>query len=181
MIHVQCPRCKTRFTTGDANLGKTGQCPKCKQPIHVLKAEMQASPAPAATPAQASPARPAYGPPAAPSPEPQAPADASAAAPDTAPAPAGPAPEPTAVEKTAPLPTGKSKTVALVLCILLGALGTHRFYMGSWGYGLVILGLNLTCLGSLIFVVIDVVRLAGMDADEFQSRYGERTVEPFTY
>jgi len=181
MIHVQCPRCKTRFTTSDANAGKIGQCPKCKQPIHVSKAETQASPAPAATPAEASPARPTYGPLAAPSPEPEAPAKASPPAPDAAPVPPGPAPEPAAVEKTVPLPVGKSRKVALLLCIFLGMLGAHRFYMGSWGYGLVILGLNLTCLGSLAFVVIDVIRLAGMDDDEFQSRYGERAVEPMTY
>jgi len=100
---------------------------------------------------------------------------------DSAPAEAEPAPAMLPAEKTAPLPTGKSRKVALILCVLTGVLGSHRFYMGSWGYGLVILGLNLTCLGSLVFTIIDVIHLAAMDDEDFQNRYSESTVEPFTF
>ena len=212
MIRVQCPRCQTKFTTSDANAGKTGQCPKCGNPIKVSAAGSAASrpsvgaaageaSAPPATsdaavaPAAASSdsalgearrhaaqataagaARPAATS-ARPAPRPQAqrrprpPAEAK-------PAPATAAPP---AEKTAALPTGKSKTVALVLAIFLGALGTHRFYMGAWGWGLVILGLNLTCIGGGVFALIDAIKLAVMDKDDFQERYAETAVRPFTF
>ncbi len=221
MIHVHCPRCQTRFTTSDANLGKTGQCPKCGNPIKVQPApppkasaggqaedgsatapsgqETGAPPAEAVADsalgaarrhaAQASAGGGAAEPPAgrpeaargAPSepppeaeeapPKEQAPAERAAAEP--------PAAE-TAAE-TAALPRGKSKTTALILCLVAGPLGAHRFYMGSWGYGLVIAALNLTCLGSLVFTLIDLIKLAAMDKADFQDRYNERVVEPFTF
>jgi len=209
MIHVQCPRCQTRFTTSDANLGKTGQCPKCGNPIKVQASppapsgggqaqgdSATAGPSPEAGPASESamadsalgaarrhaaqasasgpdqaeaPARPAQRP-SRPQPETQA------AAPPAEPQPAGPP-----ADETAPLPRAKSKTVALVLCIFLGGIGIHRFYMGSWGWGLVILGLSLTCIGGAVFAIVDVIRLATMDKADFQDRYSETVVEAFTF
>jgi TM2 domain-containing membrane protein YozV len=205
MIHVQCPRCQTRFTTSDANAGKTGQCPKCGNPIKVQAA------APSRPPGGSAPApgdQEPGGPPAeavadsalgaarrhaaqasAGGAQPSAPAarPAPQPPPPSRPAPAEPAPEQEApeeverVDETAPIQEGKSKTVALVLCIFLGAIGTHRFYMGSWGWGLVIMGLNLTCIGGAIFALVDIIRLAVMDKADFQDRYGERVVRPFTF
>jgi len=230
MIRVQCPRCKTRFTTGDANAGKTGRCPKCGNPIQVPhpgtdaassrpsgrtsaagktgartsassagagaatgeaaadsalgEARRHADQAPAA--GAARPEAPATKPPPPSQPPSKPPADVKPApsetAPETGPASGQAAPEGKAPQ--APTPAGvvgKSKTIALVLCILIGPMGAHRFYMGAWGYGLVILALNLTCLGSLVFTVVDVIRLAAMDNATFQARYGERVVQPFTF
>lgn len=34
-IRVICPGCHTRFKVGDQHAGKTGACPKCKQPIEI--------------------------------------------------------------------------------------------------------------------------------------------------
>ncbi len=34
-IPVTCPSCHTRFQVGDQHAGKTGPCPKCKQPIKI--------------------------------------------------------------------------------------------------------------------------------------------------
>ncbi|HUU09379.1 MAG TPA: hypothetical protein VM431_02430, partial [Phycisphaerae bacterium] len=76
MIHVSCPRCNTQFTTSDANAGKTGQCPKCGNPLRV--------PPPGTAPP----------PPAAAAPQPQTAAPqpvAPQAAEEPAPQPAGPA------------------------------------------------------------------------------------------
>jgi len=36
-IPVVCPGCKSRFSVSDKFAGKTGPCPKCKQPISVPK------------------------------------------------------------------------------------------------------------------------------------------------
>jgi len=213
VIRVQCPRCHTKFTTSDANAGKTGQCPKCGNPIKVSAAGSpasrpsggaaagKASAPPAASHAAVAPAgassdsalgearRHAAQAPAASAGAARAPAVQPGAeavqrpgqSPTTRPkAAAEPKPAPPA-EKTAELPTGKSKTVALILCIFLGALGTHRFYMGAWGWGLVIIGLNLTCIGGVVFAIIDTIKLAIMDRTVFQERYTETAVRPFTF
>jgi len=207
VIRVQCPRCQTRFTTSNANVGKTGQCPKCGNPIKVTAsgaapahptggggggsnatAAAPASPAGASAgaatdsalgearrhAAQATPAGQAQ-PAARPAPQREAPR------PPPPPAEAKPVPAEAPADKTAALPEGKSKTVALLLCVFLGAIGTHRFYMGSWGWGLVIMGLNLTCIGGAIFALVDIIKLAAMDKADFQDRYSETVVQPFTF
>jgi len=192
MIRVHCPRCQTRFTTSDANAGKTGQCPKCGNPIQVPKA----GPAPAkpqAAPSQAEAGRgtasaasdsavgEARRHAAAQAPAAKAPTQPAApSAQRAAPAPSQPQPQAEPTEAPAG-PQGKSKVVALVLCIFLGALGTHRFYMGSWGWGLVIFALNLLCIGGVIFAIVDVFRLATISQEDFQARYNEMAVEPFTF
>jgi len=196
VIRVQCPRCQTRFTTSDANIGKTGQCPKCGNPIKVRPSGPQPPASPAGTsapapggrakgraaPPEALDSRDAGTPDAAPSDSALAEASPHAARAGREPAGTQPAEAPEEAEPTAEKTVkGKSKTTAFILCILLGPLGAHRFYMGAWGYGLVIVALNLTCLGSIVFTIIDVVKLATMDQAEFQERYGETAVEPFTF
>jgi len=51
----------------------------------------------------------------------------------------------------------KSNTVALLLCLFLGALGVHRFYVGKIGTGI----LQLLTLGGLgIWALIDLIMIA---------------------
>jgi hypothetical protein len=56
--------------------------------------------------------------------------------------------------------TGKSKTVAIVLCVLLGTLGIHRFYLGYTGMGCLYLA---TCGLFFVGCGIDLVRLISED------------------
>lgn len=64
------------------------------------------------------------------------------------------------------VPTQKSKTVALILCICLGYLGGHQFYVGKKGMGLLyFLTLGLFCIGWLI----DIYRIA---TGSFKDVYG---------
>lgn len=59
----------------------------------------------------------------------------------------------------------KSKTTALLLCIFLGGLGAHRFYVGKAGTGILYL-LTGGFLG--IGWIIDIIRIAvGSFRDEF--------------
>ena len=52
---------------------------------------------------------------------------------------------------------GKSFVTALILCVLLGGLGVHRFYVGKIGTGI----LQLLTLGGLgIWVLIDIILIA---------------------
>lgn len=62
--------------------------------------------------------------------------------------------------------TPKSKTVALVLCILLGYFGGHQFYVGKKGMGvLYFLTLGLFCIGWFV----DIFRIA---TGSFKDAYG---------
>lgn len=51
----------------------------------------------------------------------------------------------------------KSRLVALILCVLLGVLGIHRFYVGKIGTGILML---ITGGGLGIWVIVDIILIA---------------------
>ena len=51
----------------------------------------------------------------------------------------------------------KSFVATLILCILLGGLGVHRFYVGKIGTGILML---LTLGGLGIWILIDIIVIA---------------------
>ncbi len=51
----------------------------------------------------------------------------------------------------------KSKTTALILCIVLSWLGVHRFYVGKVGTGILFL---LTLGGLGIWWILDIIKIA---------------------
>lgn len=56
----------------------------------------------------------------------------------------------------------KSKTTALVLCLLLGCFGMHRFYVGKVESGLAMLitcgGCGIWCFVDLFMIIFDKFR-----------------------
>jgi TM2 domain-containing membrane protein YozV len=107
-------------------------------------------------------------------------------------APAGTSPPPGARNSAPVIGTvgfahrGKSKTVAILLAFLLGGLGAHRFYLGSWGWGLVYLGVSVVGLGvglplGVFLSLYDAVRLLLMKPVNFGARFNYSAVAPFTF
>lgn len=77
----------------------------------------------------------------------------------------------------------KSKAAATLWCIFLGGFGAHKFYMGSWGWGIVYL---LTCWLYIPFIVamVEWVRYILMSDDEFHSKVADfqsRSNGPFSF
>jgi len=63
-------------------------------------------------------------------------------------------------------PGSKSKAAATLWGVFLGGFGAHKFYMGSWGWGIVYL---LTCWLYIPFLValVEWIRYVLMTDDEF--------------
>jgi TM2 domain-containing membrane protein YozV len=66
-------------------------------------------------------------------------------------------PKPQATAASASEKSDKSKTTALILCIVLSWLGVHRFYVGKVGTGILFL---LTLGGLGIWWIIDIIQIA---------------------
>lgn len=66
----------------------------------------------------------------------------------------------------------KSKAYATLLGAFLGGFGAHKFYMGSWGWGIVYL---LTCWLYVPFIIalVEWVRYVLMTDEEFQLKSEE--------
>lgn len=69
-----------------------------------------------------------------------------------------------------PNASGKSQLVALILAILVGVLGIHRFYLGYTTYGIIQL---LTAGGCGIWALIDIIRIATGDLKPNGGNYDE--------
>ncbi len=65
---------------------------------------------------------------------------------------------------------GKSQLVALLLCIFLGTIGIHRFYLGYIGIGVLML-LTAGCCG--ILALIDLIRIIIGDLEPMNGGYSD--------
>lgn len=72
---------------------------------------------------------------------------------------------------TVPENTGKSQLVALLLCIFVGALGIHRFYLGYTGIGIIQL---LTFGGCGIWSLIDLILIVTGDLKPKDGEYEKK-------
>lgn len=76
------------------------------------------------------------------------------------------------VEKsTSPSDSGKSQLVALLLCIFLGALGIHRFYLGYPGIAILMLFTGGLCG---ILALIDLIRIITGDLKPKKGDYSDK-------
>jgi len=81
----------------------------------------------------------------------------------------------------------KSKWVAGLLAIFLGGIGAHKYYMGSWGWGIVFPAATiiLACvnLGIVtgIIAFIEGIMFLVMSEETFEEKYPPETVHPFRW
>ncbi|MBP5498736.1 MAG: NINE protein [Muribaculaceae bacterium] len=73
-------------------------------------------------------------------------------------------------------PSGKSRGVAGILALFLGAIGVHYFYLGKTTAGLVFLLISLLSCGLLgaIFAIISLIQgimMLTMTQEEFERKY----------
>lgn len=65
----------------------------------------------------------------------------------------------------------KSRGLAVVLALVLGGLGIHKFYLGRIGWGVVYFLLCWTFIPAFV-AVIEAIILALMTPEEFTQKYG---------
>lgn len=66
--------------------------------------------------------------------------------------------------------SGSDRTTSAILAILLGGIGTHKFYMGDTGMGILYLVFCWTFIPAIVGVIEGVIYLTKSDA-EFASQY----------
>ena len=77
-------------------------------------------------------------------------------------------------------PGVKNKTTAGILALLLGGIGIHKFYLGSWGWGIVYIVACLTGIPALVALIEGIVYLT-MSEYDFQSKYSPATQSAFRW
>lgn len=65
----------------------------------------------------------------------------------------------------------KNRVVAVILALLLGGLGVHKFYLGRIGWGVVYLVFCWTFIPSLLGLIEGIIYAFMSDAD-FHAKYG---------
>ena len=73
----------------------------------------------------------------------------------------------------------KSKVTAIILALLLGAFGGHKFYLGSWGWGIIYLIFCWTWIPAII-AVIEIIRYVVLSDDEFEEKAAKLS-GPFSF
>lgn len=78
--------------------------------------------------------------------------------------------------------SGKSKATTTLLALFLGTLGAHKFYLGSWGAGIVYIFITLAAFSQpalalyllvLIVTLVELVHYILLDDENFYARLAE--------
>lgn len=83
-------------------------------------------------------------------------------------------------EKSATTKHEKKKSIAIISALFLGFLGIHKFYLGSWGWGLLYLLLVGTGLTAILGIA-DAIRYMFMSKEKFDKVYNSSPKRPFKW
>lgn len=149
MIQFQCPKCGQQFTLPQPANQVT--CPVCGEKFNVATT---VPPQPQQQPQYGQPQPPQYG-----QQQPQYGQPQYAYGPQ----------QPGVFD---PGPSGKSRGVAGLLAILIGALGIHYFYLGHTTAGIITIALSFVTCGiwPLVMLIQGVIMLT-MDQSTFEQKY----------
>lgn len=77
----------------------------------------------------------------------------------------------------------KSRIAAALFALLLGGIGIQKFYMGSWGWGIIFVVVGFMTFGTVtgIASLIDGIMWLCMSDDDFAAKYPPETEEPMRY
>ena len=77
---------------------------------------------------------------------------------------------------------GKSKVLAGILALLLGGFGAHKFYLGSWGLGLIYLFVAFFMpFLTIIVAAIEGIRYFTLSDNDFNEKYNYCELAPFEF
>lgn len=74
----------------------------------------------------------------------------------------------------------KTKTAATLFALFLGALGGHKFYLGSWGWGVVYLIFFWTYI-PLLLAIAELIRYITLSDAAFQEKYAQLDEGAFSF
>lgn len=74
----------------------------------------------------------------------------------------------------------KNKTSAGILALLLGGLGIHKFYHGSWGWGLVYLAACITWIPAIV-ALGEGIQYLTMDQAKYDNQYNQTAPSAFKW
>jgi hypothetical protein len=75
---------------------------------------------------------------------------------------------------------GKKKTTAGICALLVGGLGVHKFYHGSWGWGILYILFIWTFIPAILGVIEGIVYLT-MDDATYDSKYNTEDKSAFKW
>ncbi|NJL82631.1 MAG: TM2 domain-containing protein [Chloroflexaceae bacterium] len=73
---------------------------------------------------------------------------------------------------------GKNKTTAGIFAILFGVFGVHKFYHGSWGYGILYILFFWTYIPAILGIIEGIIYLT-MDEAKYDDKYNSTEKAPF--
>ncbi len=75
---------------------------------------------------------------------------------------------------------GKSKVLTGILALIVGGTGAHKFYLGSWGIGLIYLISNLLLPGvAMVIGLVEAIRYFTLSDNGFDEKYNYAALQPF--
>jgi TM2 domain-containing membrane protein YozV len=83
-------------------------------------------------------------------------------------------------------PGGKNRITAALLAIFFGGIGIHKFYLGSWGWGIIYVAVVALPLGFGAIIIrivafVEFIIYLTMDHSQFAEKYSPETQSLFLW